>query len=72
MMTKLHLDIDGMTCGHCVQAVRRALEGMDGVEIGDVRIGSADVAVDERHVPREKVLDTIADVGYQATVGSAV
>ena len=69
-MTKLHLDIEGMTCGHCVAAVRGALAGMDGVEVRDVTIGSADIVVDERRAPRERVLDAIADEGYQASVGS--
>ena len=70
-MTKMHLDIEGMSCGHCVRAVREALTALDGVEVRDVSIGSADIAVDERRAPRDRILDAVADAGYQATVGSA-
>lgn len=70
-MTTMHLDIEGMSCGHCVKAVREALTGVEGVEVRDVSIGSADIAVDERRAPRERILDAIADAGYQATVESA-
>ena len=71
-MTKMHLDIEGMSCGHCVRAVREALSAVDGVEVRDVTIGSADIAVDERRAPRDRVLDAVADAGYHATIGSAV
>lgn len=70
-MTKIHLDIEGMSCGHCVRAVRDALSAVDGVEVRDVSIGSADIAVDERRAPRDRILDAVADAGYQATIGSA-
>lgn len=33
-MIKLH--IEGMTCGHCVMHVKRALLGVSGVEAADV------------------------------------
>ena len=70
-MTKIHLDIEGMSCGHCVRAVREALSAVDGVEVRDVSIGSADIAVDERRAPPDRILDAVADAGYQATIGSA-
>ena len=46
-MTKLAMKISGMSCGHCVQAVRRALESVPGVSVNDVRIATADVTFDE-------------------------
>ena len=33
------IKIDGMSCGHCVQSVRKALEGVEGVTVN-----AADVA----------------------------
>lgn len=44
---KKTLEISGMSCGHCVHAVKSALESLDGVRVEDVRIGSAVVDVDE-------------------------
>ena len=35
------LKIEGMSCGHCVAAVREAIAGVPEAGVGDVRIGSA-------------------------------
>ena len=42
-MRDLTLFIEGMSCGHCLHAVNKALASVPGVEIGSVRIGRADV-----------------------------
>ncbi|HEY7768360.1 heavy-metal-associated domain-containing protein [Longimicrobium sp.] len=65
MMEKLTLEIDGMSCGHCVGAVRRALEGMDGVQVESVRVGEAEVRYDPRTVTLDAIASAIADEGYQ-------
>ena len=41
-MTRTTLEIDGMTCGHCVAAVRKALQSLDGVEVEQVAIVVSD------------------------------
>ena len=46
-MTTHQLDIEGMSCEHCVRAVRGALEGVAGVRKIDVRVGHADVETDD-------------------------
>jgi copper chaperone len=38
--------ISGMSCAHCVSAVRQALTGVPGVTVNDVTIGSAVVRLD--------------------------
>lgn len=45
MMT-IELKIEGMSCGHCRQAVKEALEGVEGVEAAtvDLEAGTASVA----------------------------
>ncbi len=63
--TTLH--IDGMSCDHCVRAVRRALEAVPGVAVQSVAVGTATVDYDEREVPLERVLDAVNDEGYSAT-----
>lgn len=40
----LTLTIDGMTCGHCVQAVTKALLGVQGVGVRLVVVGSAEIS----------------------------
>lgn len=65
-MEQLRLDIQGMSCGHCVASVRRALDDVDGVEVRDVTIGSATVAYDPARVRPETVADAVRDEGYDA------
>ena len=67
-MTKnLRLVIDGMTCGHCVNAVSGALTQLPSVKVQDVTIGSANVAFDPDRVSVAKILDVVNDEGYVAS-----
>ena len=50
---KLNLKIDGMGCEHCIKSVREALEGVNGVKVLDVKIGSAEVEVENDSVLNE-------------------
>ena len=47
-MAHLHLTIEGMTCEHCVRAVRGRLEKTDGVKVDDVQVGSATLDYDPK------------------------
>lgn len=70
-MNTMHLEIDGMTCGHCVGSVKKALESLDGVSVDAVAIGSADVRYEPRQTSAESVLEAVADAGYPAHVRAA-
>lgn len=63
-MTTQALTIGGMTCGHCLMAVKNALAELDGVTTKDVRIGRAVVSYDESAVKPERIADAIRDAGY--------
>ena len=65
-MERMTLKIDGMSCGHCVRAVRSALEGIDGVAVERVDIGSAAVSYDPARARPEAIVDAVADEGYVA------
>jgi copper chaperone len=65
-MTRTTLGIDGMSCGHCVASVKKALAALDGVTVENVAIGSATVAYDPSVVSPEKIADAISDAGYTA------
>lgn len=67
-MAELKLDIQGMTCGHCVAAVRQALETTKGVVVKDVRIGAATVSYDETEVTPAQLVEVVADEGYMPSV----
>ena len=66
-MKELKLEVSGMSCGHCVGAVREALAGVPGVKVDDVRIGSASVTFDETKTTVGDLVDAVNDAGYEAT-----
>lgn len=66
-MRHLTLHIDGMSCGHCLNAVNQALSRVPGLEIESVRMGRADLRYDEALTTPEAITRAIADAGYQAS-----
>jgi copper chaperone len=69
-MRQATLNIEGMSCGHCLNAVNRALSALPGVTIDAVRIGRADVTYDETSTQPADLETAVADAGYRATVQS--
>lgn len=65
-MTRLTIDVSGMSCQHCVRAVRTALEGVSGVHVERVDIGKAEVQYDQDKTTVTEITDAIADAGYPA------
>jgi copper chaperone len=70
-MEQTTIEIQGMSCGHCVAAVKGALHRLDGVEVRDVKIGEARVAYDPGTVSPERITRAIADEGYAARVAGS-
>jgi copper chaperone len=66
-MRHVTLHIEGMSCGHCLNAVNRALGSLPGVRIEDVRIGRADVSYDESVTDPSRLEAAVTDAGYRAT-----
>ena len=60
---KLNLKIDGMGCEHCIKSVREALEGVNGVKVLDVKIGSAEIETENDSVLNE-IKEKLDDAGY--------
>jgi copper chaperone len=67
-MERLNLTIEGMTCEHCVRAVRGRLEKTSGVKVDDVQVGSARLEYDPAKTNVDDIEDAIADEGYTAFV----
>lgn len=63
-MTKVTMEISGMSCGHCVAAVSRTLKGLDGVAESQVEIGSAAVEFDPDRITAPQIAQAIGDEGY--------
>ena len=60
---KLNLKIDGMGCEHCIKSVREALEGINGIKVLDVKIGSAEIEAENDSVLNE-IREKLDDAGY--------
>ena len=67
-MRQATLHIEGMSCGHCLNAVNRALSGVPGVRIDAIKIGRADVSYDENITGLSQLEAAVVDAGYRATV----
>ncbi len=63
-MKSEHIQISGMSCNHCVMAVRKELGKISGLKTDEVVIGSASVTYDELQVRREQIDDAIRKAGY--------
>ncbi len=62
------LAIKGMTCGHCVSAVEKALAGVPGVaKVIDVSKDRGEALVEGEAEP-EKLIEAITGEGYEAKV----
>lgn len=60
----LHLKVSGMTCGHCVSAVSRAVRAIPGTENVAVDLDRGEVTVQGDPDPNA-VRAAIAEEGYE-------
>jgi len=65
-MRQATLHIEGMSCGHCLNAVNRALGAVPGVRIDAIRIGRAEVSYDEGSTSPAQLEAVVRDAGYPA------
>jgi copper chaperone CopZ len=65
-MKHVTLEVQGMSCGHCVAAVEAALRDVEGVEVESVSIGTASVRIDPEKATVGALIDAVADAGYTA------
>jgi copper chaperone len=69
-MQTVRLSITGMSCGHCVARVSKTLSALDGLEVEDVRVGSANLRFDPERQSLEEILEAVRDVGYEPSVAA--
>lgn len=68
-MAQMTVQIDGMTCVHCVRAVHTALAAVPGIRTADARLGSATIEHDGT-ATLEQVRAAVAVAGYAVREGS--
>lgn len=69
MAKKITMNVEGMTCGHCVMNVTKALESAEGVKKAKVNLKKASATVSvEDGVDASKLLDLVKNAGYEASL----
>ncbi len=63
------INIEGMTCGHCVESVTKTLEGLTGVSEVSVELEdkSAELSYDEAKVGLSEITKAVEDAGFTVT-----
>jgi copper chaperone len=64
-MAETTIVIEGMSCQHCVMAVKKALGGVPGILESDIQVGSAVVKYDESKTKKEDIEARIEKAGYR-------
>ncbi|MFC7687498.1 copper chaperone CopZ [Ureibacillus sp. GCM10028918] len=65
-MENITLNVNGMSCGHCVKAIEGSVGELEGVQQVKVNLEDAQVTVsfDSEKVTLDKIKETIDDQGY--------
>lgn len=64
-MAEINITIDGMSCQHCVMAIKKALGGVPGILESNVQLGRAVVKYDENKAKKEDIEARIENAGYK-------
>ena len=63
------LNVEGMSCKHCVASVRKALEGLDGVREADVSLDDKKARVElDKDLADEVLVKAVEDAGFSAKI----
>lgn len=69
MSNQVTLQVEGMSCGHCVNSIENSVGAINGVEKVNVQLEAGKVDVEfNNEVDVKKITETIEDQGY--TVGA--
>lgn len=63
-MKEKEFKVEGMSCGHCVMAVKKELLKLDKVKIDDVQIGKVKVSYNENEIGEDIIKKAIEEAGY--------
>ncbi len=65
-MPEVRFAIDGMSCGACVKGVTAVLKRLDGVQVQQVSLGSAQVSLDPAKTSPSAIAEALTAAGYPA------
>jgi copper ion binding protein len=66
-MVHKDIQVEGMTCGHCVKTVTQAVNALDGISQVSVDLDKKQVSVDfdESRINSETISSKITEVGFE-------
>jgi copper chaperone CopZ len=64
-MSETVLQIEGMSCQHCVMRVKKAVDGLPGVSLAEVGIGTARITYDESRIKEQDLEKAVEKAGYK-------
>jgi copper chaperone len=65
VMKEATLQIEGMSCQHCVMRVKKTIEGLAGISDLSVDVGSARIVFDESKIQQSDIENAIIKAGYK-------
>lgn len=68
MSKTIELDITGMTCDHCVNAITTAVKDIPGVTDAEVSLEGKSAVISGDSFDVQKILDAIEEEGYTAAL----
>lgn len=63
-MQQTELKIEGMSCGHCVMALKKELSKVDGVRVIKIEIGKAVIETEEILRVRPGIEKAVSEAGF--------
>ncbi|WP_246120359.1 copper chaperone CopZ [Cohnella terricola] len=63
-MQNLTLNVNGMSCQHCVNSIEGALKQIGADAKVNLQSGTVDVSYDESRLTIDRIKETIEDQGY--------
>ncbi len=67
-MENVQLNVKGMSCGHCVSSVEKALDGLGIKGSVDLSSGKVSFEFDPNKVSLDSIKEAIEDQGYDVEV----
>ena len=69
-MTHQDIQVEGMTCDHCVETVTKAVHSLDGIRQVSVDLGKKQVSVDfdESRSNLDVIASKIIEVGFEVVL----
>lgn len=64
-MATVQFTVEGMSCGHCVASVEKALTGIGASGKVDLSTKQVEVTFPEGSLTKEKIVEVIEEQGYE-------